>query len=61
MMHDSLLTWSVTGDSEVTVDFTNRVATITVNDPDWNGTDILFFTATDPGALRGHRKGYLYG
>ena len=45
---DSELTWTVTGVDNVTVVITNRVATITANDPDWNGTDMLTFTATDP-------------
>ena len=45
---DSEITWTVTGEDDVTVVITNRVATITANDPNWNGTDMVTFTATDP-------------
>jgi hypothetical protein len=50
---DQTLIWSVSGDSHVTVDITDRVATINVNDPEWNGTDWVIFIATDPGGLQG--------
>jgi hypothetical protein len=45
---DSEITWTATSDDDVTVVITNRVATITANDLDWNGTDIVTFTAEDP-------------
>ena len=45
---DSEITWTVTGEDNVTVTITDRVATITADDPDWNGTDMVTFTATDP-------------
>ena len=45
---DSELTWTVTGVDNVTVVITNRVATITANDPIGNGTDMLTLTATHP-------------
>ena len=48
---DSILIWSVSGDSEVSVDITNRVATITVNDPEWNGRDGVLFTVEDSEGL----------
>ena len=48
---DNTLTWSVSGDSHVTVDITDRVATITANDPEWNGADWVVFTVTDPDGL----------
>jgi hypothetical protein len=45
---DDQITWTVAGEDDVTVVITDRVATITANDPDWNGTDIVTFTAMDP-------------
>jgi hypothetical protein len=45
---DSEITWTATGDDDVTVVITNRVATITADDPEWNGTDMVTFTAEDP-------------
>ncbi|MFH1701312.1 MAG: Ig-like domain-containing protein [Candidatus Zixiibacteriota bacterium] len=48
---DSEITWSYSGNSELTVDITARVATITIPDADWVGTETITFTATDPGFL----------
>ncbi len=45
---DNQLTWTVTGEEDVTVVITDRVATITADDPEWSGTDLVTFTATDP-------------
>jgi hypothetical protein len=45
---DSVITWTVAGESNVTVDVIKRIAYITADDPDWNGSDTLIFTATDP-------------
>jgi len=45
---DSVITWTVAGESNVTVDVVKRIAYITADDPDWNGSDTLIFTATDP-------------
>ena len=45
---DSEITWTVTGEDDVTVVITDRVATITADDPEWNGTDMVTFTAEDP-------------
>ena len=47
---DNLLTWAATGMTFLTVDITDRVVTITAP-ADWNGSEIITFTATDPGAL----------
>ncbi len=44
---DSILTWTVSGASNLTVDITDRVVTISINDAEWNGSDTLIFTATD--------------
>jgi len=49
---DSVLTWTYSGNVELTVDIDlNRVATITIPDIDWNGSETIVFRATDPGAL----------
>ena len=48
---DAEMTWSYSGNSELTVDITARVATITIPSADWNGAETITFTATDPGAL----------
>ena len=45
---DSEIAWAYTGADDVSVVITNRVATITANDPNWNGTDIVTFIAEDP-------------
>ena len=44
---DSTITWTIEGDDNVTVNIENGIATITANDPEWNGSDTLLFTATD--------------
>ena len=49
---DDEITWTVTAESDVTVTIINRVASITANDPEWNGTDVVTFTATDPEGLQ---------
>jgi hypothetical protein len=48
---DSQLTWTATGQVELIVDITDRVATITPPTPDWNGMETITFRATDPGDL----------
>ena len=45
---DSEITWTATGETDVTVTITDRVASITADDPEWNGTDVITFTAEDP-------------
>ncbi len=45
---DDEITWTIFGEDDVSVDVTDRVATITANDPEWNGTDVVRFVATDP-------------
>ncbi len=44
---DESLIWTVQGDNNVTVNVLNRVVQITPDDPEWNGSDTLIFTATD--------------
>jgi len=45
---DDQIIWTIVGEDDVTVDITDRVASITANDPEWNGTDVVRFVATDP-------------
>jgi hypothetical protein len=48
----SEMSWSYSGNTELAVSIDiNRVATITIPDPDWNGSETITFTATDPGLL----------
>ena len=46
---DAEMTWTYAGNSELSVTIANRVATISVPNPDWNGGETITFTATDPG------------
>ena len=48
---DTEITWTFSGSTELIVDITNRVATITIPDINWNGEEAIAFTATDPGLL----------
>jgi len=50
---DSELTWTYSGDTDLTVDITNGIATITAPDSDWNGAENITFEAEDPGQLTG--------
>ena len=43
--------WTYSGNTELLVDITANVATITVPDAQWNGSETITFTATDPGGL----------
>ncbi len=48
---DADITWKATGMDNLNVTITNRVANISVKDPEWNGSEAITFTATDPGGL----------
>ncbi|MEZ5357585.1 MAG: tandem-95 repeat protein [Candidatus Zixiibacteriota bacterium] len=48
---DAEMTWTYTGNTELTVDITANVATITIPDANWNGAETITFRATDPGTL----------
>lgn len=51
---DAELIWSYTGTSELTVSIdAARIATISIPDADWNGSETITFRATDPNALYG--------
>lgn len=48
---DNQISWVANGASNLQVTITNRVATITPKDAEWNGSETLTFVATDPGGL----------
>lgn len=48
---DAEMTWTYNGNNELSVSIVNRVATISVPDSDWYGSETITFTATDPGGL----------
>jgi hypothetical protein len=48
---DNQLAWSYSGNSQLGVSITNRVATVSVPNADWTGSETITFKATDPGAL----------
>ncbi len=45
---DSQITWTATGQDELTVNIVDRVATILVPDDEWYGAETVTFTATNP-------------
>jgi hypothetical protein len=44
---DENIKWSCSGNSHVLVEISNRVATFTLSDPKWSGSDTIIFTALD--------------
>ncbi|MGB2805010.1 MAG: tandem-95 repeat protein, partial [Candidatus Zixiibacteriota bacterium] len=48
---DSEMVWTYSGNTQLTVDITDRIATITTPGVDWNGSETITFRATDPGSL----------
>ena len=48
---DSQMTWTYSGNSQLTVSIVNRVATISIPDINWYGEETITFRATDPGNL----------
>ena len=44
---DADIVWSYFGNTDLTVSITDRVATISIPDGDWNGAETITFTATD--------------
>ena len=48
---DSELTWTITGAEHLLVTLSGHILNIAVPDSEWNGTEALVFTATDPGGL----------
>ncbi len=55
---DEQLSWSYSGNASLTVNIVNHVATITIPDADWNGSELITFRATDPGAHWGEDAAY---
>jgi hypothetical protein len=45
------MVWSCWGQTELLVNITNRKATITVPNPEWNGSETIWFKVCDPGGL----------
>ena len=50
---DIQMTWTYSGNTQLTVSIVSRVATITIPNSDWNGAETITFRATDPGSLYG--------
>ncbi|MFZ5517729.1 MAG: PKD domain-containing protein [Candidatus Zhuqueibacterota bacterium] len=50
---DSDILWTYSGNTKVTVEITNRVASIERVNPTWVGSDTVIFNAADPGGLSG--------
>ncbi|GAI79116.1 unnamed protein product, partial [marine sediment metagenome] len=48
---DELITWAYTGDTHLQVSIVDRVASITVLQQDWTGSDTIVFIATDDDAI----------
>ena len=46
---DAEMTWTYSGNTDLTVSIVNRVATISIPSADWNGAETITFRATDPG------------
>ncbi len=49
--NDDEMVWTYSGNTELSVSIVNRVATISIPNPDWFGVETITFKATDPGAL----------
>jgi len=45
---DNQISWTATGQTDLTVSIVNRVATITTPNPQWTGAETVTFTATNP-------------
>ena len=48
---DTEISWTTSATTNITVTITDRVAAITVNDPEWNDSESVTFTAEDPNGL----------
>ena len=44
---DAEIAWTTSGETDLTVSIVDRVATISIPDSDWNGTETIIFTAED--------------
>ena len=48
---DAEITWTYSGNTQLSVSILSRVATITIPNADWNGAETITFRAADPGGL----------
>jgi hypothetical protein len=49
---DSEIIWSFAGNTKLSINIdADRIATITVSDPEWRGSEIITFTAKDPAGI----------
>ncbi|MBI2665820.1 tandem-95 repeat protein, partial [Candidatus Woesearchaeota archaeon] len=48
---DSEITWTATGNDELIVSIDDRIATVSVPDSEWSGSETITFTATDVAGL----------
>ena len=48
---DDQMTWTYWGNSALQVQIANRVVSITVSNPEWNGSETIWFKACDPDGL----------
>lgn len=48
---DAQITWTFSGNTQLSVTIVNRVATITTPNANWYGSETIIFRATDPGLL----------
>ena len=48
---DAQMTWTYSGNTALTVSIVNRIATITIPNMDWYGSETITFRATDPDGL----------
>lgn len=50
---DSEISWSATGNTDLSVNITNRVATVSIPDENWTGSETITFTGEDNEPLSG--------
>ena len=48
---DEQMAWTFSGNTDLSVSIVDRVATISIPNVDWNGSETITFRATDPGSL----------
>ena len=48
---DNQIAWTFSGNTRLSVEIKKRVATVTVPNNNWSGSETITFTATDPGGL----------
>ena len=53
---DSEMVWAFDGNTKLKVSIKERVATVTLSDPAWAGSETVTFTVKDPGGLSGSKS-----